>query len=135
MLEESSFDMAILKALHQLTDEAAVLIRFNARRSDFPDPAAHAILSVIRELTANAIRHGRAAHVRIAGCTDKGKLLFSVADDGTGFDPERCAGLAEGHFGLVGIRDRLKRLNGTLAFSSTPGKGTKATVTLPVPQS
>ena len=134
MLEESTFSAAILKALNQLADEASISIRFTAHRSDFPDPAAHAILSVIRELTANAIRHGHATNIRIAGCTDKGKLLFSVTDDGVGFDPQHCAGIAEGHFGLVGVRDRLKRLNGTIDFSSEPGKGAKATVTLPVPQ-
>ena len=134
MLEETNFKSAILKALNQLTDESSISIRFNARRSDFPDPAAHAILSVIRELTANAVRHGHAENVRIAGCTDNGNLLFSVTDDGSGFDPESCAGITEGHFGLSGVRDRLKRLNGTLAISSTPGKGAKATVTLPIPK-
>ena len=134
MLEETNFKSAILKALNQLTDESSISIRFNARRSDFPDPAAHAILSVIRELTANAVRHGHAENVRIAGCTDNGNLLFSVTDDGSGFDPESCAGMTEGHFGLSGVRDRLKRLNGTLAISSTPGKGAKATVTLPIPK-
>ena len=134
MLEETNFKSAILKALNQLTDESSISIRFNARRSDFPDPAAHAILSVIRELTANAVRHGHAENVRIAGCTDNGNLLFSVTDDGSGFDPESCAGMTEGHFGLSGVRDRLKRLNGTLAISSTPVKGAKATVTLPIPK-
>ena len=134
MLEETNFKSAILKALNQLTDESSISIRFNARRSDFPDPAAHAILSVIRELTANAVRRGHAANVRIAGCTDNGNLLFSVTDDGSGFDPESCAGMTEGHFRLSGVRDRLKRLNGTLAISSTPGKGAKATVTLPIPK-
>ena len=134
MLEETDFTEAILKALNQLTDEAAVSVRFTARRSEFPDPAAHAILSVIRELTANAIRHGRANTVKIAGCTDGGKLLFSVTDDGCGFDPQGCAGIAEGHFGLSGVRDRLKRLDGEISFASAPGKGTKATITLPIPK-
>lgn len=135
MLEEKDFTAAILKALNQLSDEAAVSIRFNARRGAFPDPAAHAILSVIRELTANAIRHGKATRVKIAGCTENGKLVFSVTDNGCGFDPKHRAGLAEGHFGLEGVRDRLKRLNGTFNITSTPGKGSKATATLPIPKS
>lgn len=134
MLEETNFKSAILKALNQLADEAVITIRFTARRSDFPDPAAHAILSVIRELSANAIRHGHAASVRIAGCVDRGQLLFSVTDDGSGFDPQHCVGIADGHFGLSGVRDRLKRLNGTIVFTSSPGKGAKATVTLPIPK-
>ena len=135
MLEETNFAVAIGKALDHLADEASVSVRFTADRSDFPDPAAHAILSVIRELSANAIRHGRAKSVRIAGCTDGGKLRFSVTDDGCGFDPQHCAGIAQGHFGLSGVRDRLKRLNGEITFTSAPGKGAKATVTLPIPKS
>ena len=135
MLEETDFAAAIRKALSQLKDATAVSIRFNARRSDFPDPDAHAILSVIRELTANAIRHGHAASVRIAGSVENGNLLFSVTDNGCGFDPQNCAGMAEGHFGLSGVRDRLKRLQGTITFTSKPGKGAKATVKLPIPKS
>ena len=132
MLEEPTFKQAIFKALNQLTEETEVMIRFNARRADFSDTAAHAILSVIRELTANAVRHGHATTVRIAGCTDQGKLFFSVSDDGCGFDPKHCAGIPEGHFGLSGIRDRIKRLNGTIDIASTLGKGTKATVIVPM---
>ena len=135
MLEEPDFERAIYKALNQLTYETAVAVRFPVRRADFTDPFVHAVLSVIRELTANAVRHGRASAVRIAGCTDAGKLLFSVTDNGRGFDPEHCAGIPEGHFGLSGIRDRLKRLGGDLTITSTPDKGAKATVTLPIPKS
>ena len=134
MLEEPHFETAVLKALSQLTEETAVAVRFIARRSDFSDTVAHAILSVIRELTANAVRHGHAGSVRIAGCTDAGRLMFSVTDDGIGFDPLHCAGIPEGHFGLSGIRDRLKRLNGSIDIRSAPGKGTKATVSLPMPR-
>ena len=131
MLEEPTFEQAIYKALNRLTEETAVSVRFTARRSDFSDTVAHSILSVIRELTANAVRHGNATAVRIAGCTDKGLLLFSVTDNGSGFDPQHCAGIPEGHFGLSGIRDRLKRLNGEIAISSAPCKGTRAVVTVP----
>ena len=135
MLEETNFAEAVRKALSPFADEASTPVRFSVRRSDFPDPAAHAILSIIRELAANAIRHGHASTVRVAGCTDNGQLLFSVTDDGCGFDPQRCAGMAEGHFGLSGVRDRLKRLDGTLSISSTPGKGARVTVKLPIPRS
>ena len=132
MLEETDFTAAIRKALSQLKDATSVKIRFNARRADFPDPDAHAILCVIRELTANAIRHGHATSVKIAGSTENGKLLFSVTDNGCGFDPQNCVGMAEGHFGISGMRDRLKRLKGEIILSSTPGKGTKALATVPM---
>ena len=135
MLEETDFTAAIRKALGLLTSGANIAIRFPVRRALFPDSAAHAILSIIRELTANAIRHGKATGVKIAGCTDNGLLKFSVTDNGCGFDPENRPGISDGHFGISGIQDRLKRLNGQIVITSAPAKGTSAVVTLPIHQS
>ena len=56
--------------------------------------------------------------------------MFSVHDDGIGFDPEKQLGMAEGHFGLQGIRERVKRSDGALSIDSAPGTGTKVTVSL-----
>ena len=55
---------------------------------------------------------------------------MSVSDDGCGFDVDSCPGPSQGHFGLQGIRDRIRRFNGTLTIESAPGRGTTATVTL-----
>ena len=56
---------------------------------------------------------------------------MTVADDGRGFDPDRRPGPDEGHFGLQGIHDRLRRLDGTLALASRPGGPTEVRVTFP----
>lgn len=132
VLEEPAFDSAVRMLLEQFSDQAEISVRFAVRRNLFPDTVAHAILAIIRELAGNGIRHGQATAVKVAGCVDKGRLLFSVTDNGSGFDPKHRPGLADGHFGLDGIRDRLKRLKGTLSLESVPGKGTKAVVTLPI---
>ena len=134
-LEEQDFSAAIRKTLDQLETNAAISIRFNVPRQRLKDTTAHAILAIVRELTGNAIRHGGATEVKIAGCVEPGRILFSVKDNGCGFDPENCDGPLQGHFGLEGIRNRLEKLDGTFTIESKPGDGAKATVSIPLPSS
>ena len=129
-LENTNFTEAVRKTLAPVAIGAETIVRFNVPRSRLSDTTAHAVLCIIRELAANAIRHGEARTVRIAGEFHDGTLSFSVRDDGRGFDPERCEGPAEGHFGLEGIRERIKHLGGTFTITSETGKGTRAEVTL-----
>ena len=129
-LEEADFTEAIRKTLAPVVIGTETIIRFNVPRNRLSDTTAHAVLCIIRELTANAIRHGKAGILRIAGEFHDGRLSFSVRDNGLGFDPLRCDGPAEGHFGLQGIRERIKRLNGTFTLTAEPGKGTRAEVSI-----
>ena len=132
-LEEQDFTAAIKKTLDQLDCDASISVRFSIPRRRLKDTTAHAILAIVRELTGNAIRHGGATEVKIAGCIERGQILFSVKDNGSGFDPANCNGPLQGHFGIEGIRNRLEKLNGTLTIDSAPGEGTRATVAIPLP--
>jgi two-component system, NarL family, sensor histidine kinase LiaS len=94
------------------------------------DPAAEpAVLRVVQEALANAVKHARPSRVvlrlRDAG---GGRLVLSVRDDGTGFDPDRAA---ERHgMGLDLIRERLAEIGGELRLESAPGEGTTVRITL-----
>ena len=132
-LEEQDMNTAIRRALQQRLEGAELTVRFNVPRARISDNTAHALMRIVRELAANAVRHGRATAVRIAGAIEDGHLLFSVADNGCGFDPENRPGIAEGHFGLQGIAERVRRFNGRLTIESAPGKGTRVAVSLRTP--
>ena len=129
-LGASSVEEAIRLTLSPHLRGTRCLIRFPVPRTLFTDSTAHAILKIIRELTVNAIRHGKATEIRIAGSIEGGRLLFSVRDNGCGFDPQSAPGLADGHFGLQGIRERIAEFDGEIEIDSTPGHGTKVTLAI-----
>ena len=129
-LEEPTFDRAIETSLRPFVNQIGVTIRFNAPRKFFSDNTVHAVLRIIRELVLNALRHGRATKVRVAGSFENGTLLFSVTDNGCGFDPDLAPGVLQGHFGLQGVRERVRQLDGDLTIESESGRGTRVAVSI-----
>lgn len=130
-LESATMDEALKIALAPHVGDAELTVRFSAPRSAFTEKSAHAILHIVRELVTNAVRHGGARHIRVAGAFETGTLKFSVTDDGCGFDPAASPGADEGHFGLQGVRERVDGFGGEITIESAPGKGTKATCHMP----
>ena len=129
-LEEKTMDSAIRRTLDPHVDGVNLTVRFNVPRETLSDNTAHAFLCIIRELVQNAVRHGRAKSVKIAGSMAEEVLKFSVCDDGSGFEPKSAPGVRQGHFGLQGIRERVRQLGGEISVKSTIGRGTKVTVSL-----
>lgn len=132
-LEAPDMNKAIHLTLDPAIGDTNVSIRFNVPRNRLTDNTAHTILRIIRELATNAIRHGRATAIQIAGGIEGDQLTFSVYDNGCGFDPETVPGIAEGHFGLLGIRERIDLLGGELSVRSGNGNGTKISIRLKLP--
>ena len=85
----------------------------------------------MRELVSNAVRHGGARHIKVAGAFEADTLKFSVTDDGCGFNPESCPGVEQGHFGLQGVRERVESAGGEIAIESSPGHGSRFSISLP----
>lgn len=133
-LEQDDMNEAIRLTLRQSVGEANLSVRFNVPRSRFTDNSAHAILRIIRELATNAVRHGKATEIKVAGSIEDGVLRFSVRDNGCGFNPGACPGVLDGHFGIQGIRERVASFEGDVLFESTPGKGTRVSVSINTPE-
>ena len=129
-LEIDDFTEALTRTIRPSAGDAEISVRFTGRRAQLSDTTAHAVLNIARELTVNAVRHGHARHVRIAGELKDGRVRFSVRDDGCGFDPSKAPGPTDGHFGLQGVRERINRLGGTLHIACAPGGGTDVTVVI-----
>jgi len=134
MLSDHDMNDSIRRTLDPFIGNTNLAVRFNVPREQLSDNVAHNILRIIGELVANAVHHGHASSVKVAGSIDQTSIHFSVQDDGCGFDPDQCPGAGQGHFGIQGIRERLKRLNGELSFASSAENGTKAIVSMELPE-
>ncbi len=86
-----------------------------------------ALYRVIQEALTNATKHGHARRAVIEIAETPALVTLSVRDDGDGFDP--TAGTAG--FGLVGIRERVQLLQGTVQIESSPGNGATLTASFP----
>jgi signal transduction histidine kinase len=93
-------------------------------------PAAeHAVLRVVQEALANAVKHARPNRIRLLLQRHDGQVAVTVSDDGGGFDP---AGAEDRHgMGLALMRQRVAEQGGSFRVDSTPGKGTTVQILLP----
>jgi signal transduction histidine kinase len=86
-----------------------------------------ALYRVVQEAVNNAVKHAGADDVSVAVKETGDVVTVRVRDEGHGFDPaEQPRG-----YGLVGMRERVESLGGSLVVESAPGSGTTVTVRLP----
>jgi signal transduction histidine kinase len=88
---------------------------------------------IVQEALTNVAKHAQASQVRVEVGQGLDALVVSIEDNGVGFNPaavERPG--PHGGLGLVGVRERVERLNGVLRLVSAPGHGTRLTVELPL---
>jgi signal transduction histidine kinase len=90
------------------------------------------IVRVAEEAIRNAAMHARATRLDALLVYGRRELQLAVSDDGTGIPGSVLqAGSPEGHYGLVGMRERAERIGGRLTVSSREGAGTEVTLTVP----
>jgi signal transduction histidine kinase len=75
------------------------------------------------------LRHAQAARVSLRLVMTPQGVRCVIRDDGVGFDPTQ---LPEGHYGLIGLNERARLLGGTLHIASSPSRGTRLTVSVPL---
>jgi signal transduction histidine kinase len=91
-----------------------------------------AVFRIIQEALTNVAKHARATRCRVYLQRLSNTLLVTIEDDGVGFDPAATHSADGIHgLGLVGIRERVVQIHGTVRLESGVGKGTRLTVEVP----
>jgi len=91
------------------------------------------VFRVAQEALNNVVKHANASTIRVRVEFAPNAVAVSVEDNGKGFD-QSSEEATTGHFGLLGMRERLQLLDGTLTIKSAKGRGTKILITAPLQQ-
>ncbi|HEV8230208.1 MAG TPA: GAF domain-containing sensor histidine kinase [Candidatus Limnocylindria bacterium] len=102
-------------------------------RAETDRVAERALLRIVGEALRNVATHSGATRAKVTVEYRPDRLSATVQDDGKGFDAAKMLDAAEqeGHFGLVGMRERAEGLGGQVVIRSEPGRGTVVHVTIP----
>ena len=130
-------DLGLMAALEWLAEETtrrhgfAVELAVDPASENLAEPLASQVYRIVQEGLTNAGRHAAAQHVRVALRTIGPEVHLDVCDDGRGLTADDLQ--KKGSFGLVGIRERVYILAGSVEIRGDAGHGTVIHVRLPIP--
>jgi len=128
-------DFGLVPALERLAvtleQQSGVRVALQDSLSEerLPAEVETVVYRFVQEALTNVVKHADAANVSIVLGRRDGGVSTLVEDDGRGFRPNEVRTDA---LGLVGMRERLALLGGTLAIESTPAKGTALIAYVPL---
>ena len=126
-------DFGLLPALEWQVREAAkrtglnVSIQASELADQLPEEHKTCVYRVVQEALTNSARHAQATTVQVSVSGRPNEIVLTVQDDGCGFDAARVRGL-----GLLGMEERVHHLGGGFSIDSSPGRGTRLNVRLPL---
>jgi PAS domain S-box-containing protein len=128
-------ELGIVEAIESLAAEARadiprVTFTHSLPGDRLPPQLETVVFRIVQEGLANARRHAAARAVDISLERTDGHVRARISDDGRGFDP---AAVPDDRFGLEGIRQRCRLLDGRPTITSAPGAGTTIEAVLPIP--
>jgi len=102
---------------------------------DHPTVHDRLVVTAVRELLTNAVRHARASSVDVSVSSADHELICEVADDGVGLDPAALQdAVASGHIGLASLVERVEAMGGRGELTtSRGGRGARVRLALPLP--
>ncbi len=130
-LDDLGLCAAIDAHAKRVLGEAAIKVTVRCRlESKLPGVVENALFRVMQESVNNVAKHSQAKQCRVSLFANDGVVTGVVEDDGSGFGSTPGPG-AYDHFGISGMRERIRVLGGTLEIRSEPGSGTRVTAEVP----
>lgn len=133
-LEQFDLYKALSLGASRIAGNAGVRVEVETKGAVCPLPEVieEALLRIGQEAVTNTVKHADAHCIKMELDFTGPQIILEIRDDGKGFVPENSPGPNDGHFGLLGMSERAKRLGGRITVTSAPGKGTIIRVEIPV---
>lgn len=135
-LRPNVLNLGLIPSLEWLRDQfmknggcRCILVAPDEQQVQLDEASLTAAFRVVQESLTNAARHAEASNIYIIVKPQPDTLVIEVVDNGKGFQADR---VRDNAFGLLGIRERGRMLNGDVAITSEPGKGTRIKLTFPL---
>jgi signal transduction histidine kinase len=131
-------DLGLSKAVRRLVNDFSTRTGLQALyvhrdpASPVPPDVATCVYRIVQESLNNVVRHAQATEVEVELICDDGMITLSIRDNGIGFNPQQVSE-GRGRLGLLGMKERLRLVRGTLSVTSAPGAGTHIEVHVPLP--
>jgi ligand-binding sensor domain-containing protein/signal transduction histidine kinase len=131
-LDHSDFPTALAETARRLTAESPVQAKVEVTGAfrQLDRSVEDNLLRISQEAINNAVNHAQPERIDVKLTFDICRVQLSVKDNGRGFDPSLAD--KNGHFGLVGMRERAARIGGTLNIISSTENGTEVIVDVPI---
>lgn len=107
------------------------MIDVHGKAYPLPPSLCRELLEIGKECLTNAYRHSKALQVSVSLVYRDRECLLTVSDNGIGIAPRILEHGRDGHWGLSGLKERVRLLEGHLSISSNPREGTTITVSVP----
>lgn len=114
----------------QVASGVPVRFRVTGDSFQFGEPATREIMMVVREALTNAVSHAHPTSIDLDLCFGKRDLKVEIRDDGCGFEPSPDPS-RNGHYGIQGMRERVRLLRGVLSIESKPQMGSTVRIVIP----
>jgi signal transduction histidine kinase len=130
-LDDFGLEPALERLASGFAEQTGLKVELESRLHDdrLPPEVETVLYRIVQEALTNIVKHANAGRVSIVVTQRAGSVGAIVEDDGRGFDPEQDT---NGGIGLIGMRERVELLDGSMAIESAEGKGTTLVVEVPL---
>jgi PAS domain S-box-containing protein len=131
-LDQLGLVIAARTFCREVSAQSRIPIQFEQQNipRDLSADVALCLYRVTQEALQNSIRHSGGAAIQVSLTAAAGQIQLIIADKGKGFDVDSV--IHNGGLGLVSMRERVRQVNGSILFSSSPGQGARIEVTVPL---